>query len=90
MKAWDALKAASSLSTGNAWALLTHPKEGGGLVGTIISDGYFVELPSTAITAEIVEMNVEIQLDTQAVAVELQTDTVVVELQQNIIEVEID
>lgn len=90
MTAWEALKAASTLTIGNAWQLLTHPKGGGGLVGTIISDGYFVEMPVTEIIAEVEEMNVEIQVDTQPVSVELQTDAVVVELVQNIIEVEID
>lgn len=90
MMAWEALLAASSLTSGTAWELLTHPKEGGGLVGTIISDGYFVEMPSTEILAEVVEMNVEIQLDNQPVSVELQTDAVEVELMQNPIEVEID
>ncbi len=30
MTAWDELLACSSLSTGDAWTLITHPKTGGG------------------------------------------------------------
>lgn len=90
MTAWDALKAASSLTVGTAWQLLTHPKGGTGTPGVIISDGYFVEVSSDAVTVGITEMNVEVQVDQQVVTVELQPTGVTVELLPTLIEVEID
>lgn len=43
MTAWTSLLAASSLSSGTAWALLNAPKTGG--TGVVINDGYTISIP---------------------------------------------
>ena len=60
MTAWAKLLAASSLTSGTAWQLISNPNEGG--AGDIVNDGLTVVLPGSPIEAQVSTAALEVQL----------------------------
>lgn len=78
MNAWEKLLAASQLTTGSAWDLLSNPKQGG--AGLVINDG---------VAVEVAEMPVEVEVLLEQIEVALGDNTVIVEIEDREVEVEV-
>lgn len=86
MTAWIKLLAASRLSSGTAWQLISDPKAGGGV---IVSDGIAVDLADSPYEAEFQPMQIDVELSETAVAVEVADTAIEVEINPEPIELEI-
>jgi hypothetical protein len=84
MNAWDYLLASSSLTTGTAWDLLTHPKTGGGsilvhdAVGTINDQSVSAVVNDLSVSAVVNDLSVSAVVNETTTHVGLyNSDTVV-------------
>lgn len=88
MTAWQKLLAASTLSAGTAWALISSPKTGLG-AGLVVNDGVAVELAESDVAVEVLDMQVDVEVDATPVAVEVDSGAVVVEVELAPLEIEV-
>jgi len=58
--AWQALQAASSLRSGTAWQLLTHPMAGAG--GGVMNEGLDVEVGTLVLEAALADLPLQVDL----------------------------
>ncbi|OPZ07197.1 MAG: hypothetical protein BWZ07_03372 [Alphaproteobacteria bacterium ADurb.BinA280] len=86
MTAWTKLLAASAISAGTAWQLISSPKIG---TGVVINDGVSVELATQTLDVEVPEMQVEVELAAAPIEVEVAVVGIDVEVESTPIEVEI-
>jgi hypothetical protein len=86
MTAWQKLLAASSLTSGTAWQLISNPRIGSGVV---VNDGIAVDVAEEPFLVELDAMQLDVELSDAAVEVELADAVVVAEISPEPIEVEI-
>jgi len=82
MTAWDELLACSSLSSGDAWTLITHPKTGGG--GTVLmGTNYEYILTEDHITFEVTSTDeLTLNVTDEVITTDIVDDTIKLTIQE--------
>ena len=79
MNAWQRLLAASTLTAGTAWGLITHPKLDSGV---IVNDGIEMEVEIMTMDAEIDDNEVTLDVNLESVEVQLSDNELTIEVEE--------